>query len=218
MSTQLTVGVIGLGKFGLKFGQTLVQLGHQVVGVDQDEEMVRRAQQILTQVFVADAMEKKALEQLGFADLSHVLISVGDSIAASSMIALYLKEIGGPSVWAKAVNTDHEKLLSKVGVDEVIIPEHMAAKQLANRIAFPGLIEKLPFDPDMALKEISVDKWAGQTLRQINPSNRFGIQIIAIKQKNSGKYHYIPKADDILEKDDVLVLIGSIDKISALSS
>ncbi|MDD2318136.1 MAG: NAD-binding protein, partial [Desulfobacterales bacterium] len=108
---KLRIGVIGLGKFGFRFGAALVQLGHEVVGVDSDPERVRQARHVFTQVYQAEAADKKALEQIGFAELNHVMVSVGDSIAASTMISMYLKEMGIPAVWVKAVNTDHEKLL-----------------------------------------------------------------------------------------------------------
>lgn len=204
------VGVIGLGKFGFKFGQTLIKHGLEVVGIDQDPENVKRSQHLFTQVYVADAMDKQVLQQLGLADLPHVLVSVGDSIAASSMIAMYLKEMGVPTVWVKAINSEHEKLLLKVGADEVIIPEHLAAQQMASRIAIPGLIERLPFGPNMAIKEVQIEKWAGQSLREINLTNRLRVQAVAIKKHGESDFQFIPQADDPLGKGDILILIGPI--------
>ena len=50
MAAKLLVGVIGLGKFGFWFGQSLVEQGHEVLGVDISSRKVRRAQNILSQV------------------------------------------------------------------------------------------------------------------------------------------------------------------------
>jgi trk system potassium uptake protein TrkA len=116
------IGIIGLGKFGLRFGQFLISLGHEVLGVDEDGDKVKMAQHSFTQVYEADAMNREALKQIRIHDLEHVLISVGDSIAASVMISMYLKELGVPKVWVKAIHADHEKLLQKIGADEVFIP------------------------------------------------------------------------------------------------
>jgi len=212
------IGIIGLGKFGFKLGQTLINLGEKVVGVDNDSDNIKRAQSIFTQVYLADASKKEVLSQLGFADLLHVLISVGDSIAASSMIAMYLKELGVPKVWVKAINPDHEKLLRKVGADEVIIPEHMAARQLANRIAKPGFIEYLPFDKSMSLRELVVNRWAGKTIKQLDVANTYEIQIIAVKKMKEDVFSFIPRGETLLEKDDLLVVIGrsrNLDKIAS---
>jgi len=218
MGEKLQVGVIGLGKFGYKFGKTLVGLGHAVLGIDIDAENVKRAQQVFTQVFQADAMNKKALEQLGVAYLQHVLVSVGDSIAASTMISMYLKEMGIPKVLVKAINSDHEKLLLKVGVDEVIIPEHLAAKQFANRIANPGFIEYLPFDTTMVIKELLVQQWSGKKLRDLDLTNRYNAQVIAIRKAGGERFKFIPKADDKLESGDTLVVLGHHDKLLQIVS
>ncbi len=207
---KLQIGIIGLGKFGLKFGQTLVTLGHEVLGVESDPDKVKNAQHVLTQVVQTDAMSREALEQIRIQDLEHVLVSVGDSIAASVMITMYLKELGVPKVWAKAINKDHEKLLYKIGADEVVIPEFMAAKQIASRIAMPGFIEYLSFDRSMAVKEFTVKRWAGKSLIELNLPNTFGIQIIAVRRNGSKRYEYIPKADELFQEGDNFVAIGKI--------
>ncbi|MCW5199339.1 TrkA family potassium uptake protein [Desulfobulbus sp. F1] len=213
---KLQIGIVGLGKFGLKFGQTLVALGHEVLGVESDPEKVKNAQHILTQVFQTDAMSREALEQIRIQDLEHVLVSVGDSIAASIMISMYLKELGVAKVWAKAINKDHEKLLYKIGVDEVVIPEFMAAKQIASRIAMPGFIEYLPFDRSMAVKEFTIKRWAGKNLKELNLTNIFGIQVIAARRNGEQKYQYIPKADELFQEGDNFVAIGKISQLSKI--
>ncbi|MEA1969487.1 MAG: TrkA family potassium uptake protein [Thermodesulfobacteriota bacterium] len=218
MKKKMQIGVIGLGKFSLKFGQSLISLGHEVLGIDNDQEKTKHAQHVFTQVYYADGTDKNALEQIRIHDLEHVLISVGKSISASAMIALHLKELGVSTVWAKALNRDHEKLLAKIGVDNVIIPEHMAAKQIATRISMPGFIEHLPFDKSMAVKEFTVTKWAGKSLRHIDITNRYNVQIVAFKKYGQTQYRYIPKADDLLQRGDKYVAIGTIDQLGKINS
>jgi trk system potassium uptake protein TrkA len=218
MARKPQVGVIGLGKFGYKFGITMLNLGHQVLGIDSEPENIQRAQKVFTQVFQADATRKQALEQMGISDMTHILVSVGDSIAASTMISMYLKELGVENVWVKAINEDHAKLLGKIGVDEVVIPEHMAAKQLADRIHMPGLIERLPFDSEMIIREMTIDKFAGKTLRAIDLTNRFNVQVIAIKKDRDSSFEYIPKADDKLYPGDKIVVIGSVKALAGIKA
>ncbi len=218
MTKFIQVGVIGLGKFGYKFGEVLTNAGVNVLGVDLNPKYVHQAQSIFTQVLQADATNKEALVQMGIADLSHVLISIGDSIAGSAMIAMYLKELGVPLVWVKATNGDHAKLLKKIGVDEVVIPEHMAARQLANRITIPGFIDHFPFNKEMVVKEMIILQWQGKTLRELNLTNQYRIQVIATRRKGEREYTFIPKADDTLCEGDVLVVIGEINLLEKISS
>ncbi|MBI9084152.1 MAG: TrkA family potassium uptake protein [Desulfobacterales bacterium] len=218
MAKKLTIGVIGLGKFGFRFGQTLVELGQEVLGIDSRPEQVRRAQSLLTQVYEADAMDVGALKQLGFPDMTHVLVSVGSAITASSMLAMHLIEMGVDKVWVKAVDNDHARLLKRIGVEHVILPEDMAARQLAHRLATPGFIEYLPFDKGVALKELIVEKWGGQSLRQIDLTNQFKVQVIAVKKPVDKEFRYIPGADDLLETGDRLVVLGRTERLAKLVS
>lgn len=208
------IGIIGLGKFGLEFGKQLISYGHEVLGIDPNPEKVKAAQRILTQVFEADAMNKEALEQIRIHDLEYVLVSVGDAIAESVMISLYLKELQVQKVFAKAIHRDHEKLLYKIGVDEVIIPEFMAAKQVASRIAIPGFIEFLPFDRTMVVKELVIDKWAGKNLKELELTRKYSIQVIAVQRKEEQQYRYVPNADYAFQKGDVLVAVGGIGQLN----
>ena len=52
---KLEIGVIGLGKFGLRMASTLVSLGHTVLGIDMSEARVQRAEEALDSVYKADA-------------------------------------------------------------------------------------------------------------------------------------------------------------------
>ncbi len=218
MAAKLLVGVIGLGKFGFWFGQSLMELGHEVLGVDVNPDNVRRAQNTFSQVYQADAMDKEALKQIGFTDVTHALVSVGESISASTMISMYLKELEIPNVWVKAVHSDHKKLLNKIGVDKVIIPEQVAAQQLASRVAMPGFIDYLPFDHTMVLKELKVKEWAGRTLRDIDLTNRYDIQVIAIKKSGDNRFRFIPKADDTVGEGDTMIVIGPSEGLSEIKS
>jgi len=205
---KLQIGVIGLGKFGLRFAEYLVELGHDVLGLDNNPVHIKQAQSNLTQVYLADAREKEVLEQTGVAELEYVMVSVGDSISASAMISMFLKEIGVANVWVKASNSDHRKLLEKIGVDRIVIPEDLAAKQLADRITHPGFVDYLPFDHDLIIHELTITQTAGKNLRQLDLTNRYKIQVIAIRPGSGAPATFIPNPNDTLAAGDVLVVIG----------
>jgi len=201
------IAVIGLGKFGFYFASTLVDLGYTVIGIDNKQSRIQVAGDKLHQVYRAEATNKEALEQIGLAEVSHVLISVGDSIAASSMIAMYSKEMGIPQVWVKAVNPDHQRLLNKLGVDEVIIPEQMAAVQLASKVAIPGFLQYAAFDPEVSFQELTIERWAGKTLRELDLTRKYHIQVISIQKLGTDSYEYTPDPDYIFRQGDVIIVL-----------
>lgn len=211
-------GVVGLGKFGLSLAKSLMAHGQTVVGVDCDPEKVKAASEVLTQAYQAEAVDKVALKQLGFGELPSVIVSTGHSMEASILITLFLKELGCKSVTVKAMSRDHEKVLIKVGADAVIFPERYAAEQLAAKLAVPGLIDYLPLGTNVILKELTVEDWAGKTLRELDLTNTFGIQVVAVKGLEEKQFVFVPKADEPLRKGDVLAVIGRGEELLDLDS
>ncbi len=201
------IAVIGLGKFGSYFATTLMDLGFTVIGIDRSEAHVQNAKNLLSQVYQVDARNQEALEQIGLAEVSHVLISVGDSIAASSMIAMYAKEMGIEQVWVKAVNHDHERLLKKLQVDEVIIPEQMAAVRLASKVAIPGFLQYARFDPNVSFQKLIIDRWAGKTLRELDLTARRDVHVISVKKHDSEEYEYQMDPDYPFHEGDELIVL-----------
>jgi trk system potassium uptake protein TrkA len=201
------IAVIGLGKFGLYFATTLMDLGFNVIGIDKSERNVQKARNLLSQVYQVDATNQEALEQIGLADVSHVLISVGDSIAASSMIAMYAKEMEIEQVWVKAVNHDHERLLRKLQVNEVIIPEQMAAVRLASKVAIPGFLQYARFDPNVSFQKLTVDRWAGKTLRDLELTKRRNVHVISVKKQDSEEYEYQVDPDYPFQEGDTVIVL-----------
>jgi trk system potassium uptake protein TrkA len=206
MAEKFTIGVIGLGKFGYFLGKRLVELGHEVVGMDSDEEKLTALRDDFTQVFGGDAGDGEVLKQLGFQEFDHVLVSIGSAMEASILACMHLVEMEKPKVWAKAVSWDHERVLRKIGVHDVFFPERYAAHQISLRLSVPGLIEFLPYGPrGLAVREFVVEKWAGKTLRELDLSNTMHINVVTIRKAGSSHFIYLPKADQVLEEGDVIV-------------
>ncbi|SKA84477.1 trk system potassium uptake protein TrkA [Paucidesulfovibrio gracilis DSM 16080] len=213
MGKRIEVGIIGLGKFGYSLGEALAELGHDVVGVDISEAHVRHAQEVLTQVFQADGTDPKALEQLGFKDLDYVVVSIGRSMEASILVALNLQELGVNNIWVKAVSPEHEKVLKRLGVDFVVFPEQFVARQLAHRLAVPGLLDYLALGKGVLVREVEVEHWGGRTLRDLRLPTDYRVQVVAWKHKEDRQFSFVPGPDMTLHDGDVLVVLGNAEDV-----
>lgn len=213
MAKKMEVGVIGLGKFGLSLANAISGLGHDVIGVDNNSERVRKAQDILAQVYQADATDEKALEQIGFKDLRTVIVSTGDSMEASILVVLNLQALGVEKMWVKAISAEHERVLYKLGVPFVVFPEEYVAMQLAHRLVAPGLHDYLGLGKDVVTREILVNEWVGKTLRELNLTNTYHVQVIAYRHAGEASFSFVPEADTKLEEGDVIVLLGKTDNV-----
>jgi trk system potassium uptake protein len=208
MSNKIEVGVVGLGKFGQAFARAFQEKGHTVVGVDRSESNVRRAQDGLYQAFQADGTDKAALEQIGFKELDQVVVSTGKSMEASILVVLNLQDLGVKKIWVKAVSEEHEKVLKRLGVHFVVFPERFVAQQIAHRMAVPGLLDYLGLGEDVVVREVEVEHWEGKSLRQLDLTNRFNVQVVAFRAKGQDNLSFVPRADVVLTKGDTLVILG----------
>lgn len=213
MADNKEIGVIGLGKFGFSLATALTDLDLKVVGVDRNSVNVRRAQDSLAQVYQTDATDEKALEQIGFKDLNKVIVSTGDSMEASILVVLNLQSLGVKNIWVKAISEEHERVLYKLGVPFVIFPEEFVALQLAHRLASTGVHDYFGLGKDVVTREIVVDKWTGKDLRELNLTNKYHVQVIAIRPASDSEFSFVPYADAALNSGDVMILLGKTENV-----
>jgi len=212
------IGVIGLGKFGFSLATALTDLGLDVVGVDQNSENVRRAQDVLAQVYQADGTDEKSLSQIGFKDLKKVVVSTGDSMEASILAVLSLQSLGVEQLWVKAISEEHERVLYKIGVPFVIFPEAFVALQLAHRLTMSGVHDYFGLGRNVVTREILVNKWVGKTLRELDLTNRYQVQVIAYRQSREEEFSFVPPADRPFAEGDVLVLVGKTENVMKINN
>jgi trk system potassium uptake protein TrkA len=211
--------VIGLGRFGYSVAQTMVEKGCEVLAIDKDEERVQAISDIATFAVQCDATDERALKAVSAQNVDVAVVSIGENIEASILIVQTLKEMGVKSIVAKAVAPIQGKILKNLGVDEVIYPERDAAIRLAHRLVSPGVIEYLELSPGYSVEEVSVSETlSGMSLEEIKLRGQHNLNIIGIKQQVSrmvkGRimteetFNFTPKPDDVVQKGDVLVMIG----------
>ena len=129
------VAVIGLGRFGGQVADSLLQLGHEVLGVDENARLVQQWSDRLTHVVQADATDEDALLQIGIKEFSRAVVGIGSDIEASVLTVLTLSELGVREIWAKAVSAKHGRILRSVGAHHVIYPEATMGERVAHLIA-----------------------------------------------------------------------------------
>jgi trk system potassium uptake protein TrkA len=206
-------GVIGLGRFGSAISTTLAQLGHDVIGVDSNEDNVRQMADVVSQAVQLDATDARALRAAGIADVNVAVVSIGENIESSLLAVMLLHELGVRTVVAKAVTPLHGRILERLGVSRVIFPERDMAIRLAHSLVMPNVLDYVELSRDFSFVELPAPAaFVGQTLRQLELRPKFGLTLIAIKRRaadGNEVTNVSPSAEEVLQRDDVLVLLGS---------
>lgn len=210
--------VIGLGRFGSNVALTLEQSGHHVLGIDQNEELVQRIAQDLTQAVIVDSTNVEALRALDIMSFDTVIVAIGQNFESSIMTTVSLKELGVRHVVCKAPTERQAQILIRIGADQVIQPERESGIRLAEALTNPTLLEKFSLgdDTDYSIAEFSVPNClTQQTLAQSDIRNRFGISVLLVK--HAGNVTVNPPPDTILLENDVVVVLGHEEQIQAFS-
>ncbi|HDJ29407.1 MAG TPA: TrkA family potassium uptake protein [Proteobacteria bacterium] len=209
--------VIGIGNFGYYTAQHLYELGSEVMVIDSNKERIQSIKDQVSRAVVADATDREVLERLGVPDVDVAVVSVGDRLDTSILITLYLKEMGVKEVVVKAVTVDHGKILEKIGASSVIFPERDSGVRLANSLSSSNVIEHLPLSEGYSILEIAASaKLVGKTLKELRLRNRFGIQVIAIKELVPDRMHMPPDPDFVIKDSDMLIVVGQDESLESL--
>jgi len=213
--TQKQFAVIGLGRFGSSVAHTLYAHGHQVLGIDAEEERVRANLDNCTRVVEADATDEQALRALGIRNFDTVIVGIGGDIQASILVTLTLKELGVKQVVTKAQSDVHGKVLYKVGADRVVFPERDMGMRVARNLVASNILEYIELAPELSILEFLVsDEMVGQSLRGLDLRGRYGSNIIAIKRGDA--FELAVNADYKVQGGDVLVLVGRNEDLKRL--
>ena len=198
--------VIGLGRFGSSLASTLIEMGHEVLGIDFDEGRVQQHAELLTHVVQADTTSEKTLRQLGVGDAVTAVVAIGADIEASVLTTGALVDIGVPNIWAKALTQSHGRILQRVGAHHVVFPEAEMGSRVA-RLVTGALIEYFALDDDFVLIETQVPRnLAGKKLGDTDLRAHYKVTVVCIKPE--GQAFTYAESATVLGEHDLIVVAG----------
>lgn len=211
--------VLGLGRFGSSVAQTLYSLGYEVLAIDRDEERVQMVLDHVTHGVTADIVDESVLRTLGVQNMHTAVIAIGDDMQSSILTSLMLRDMGVAHIVAKAQNELHAKVLKKVGVDEVVFPEHDMAVRLANHLAAANILDYIEISPGYSIMEITIPtSWIGKTATQLDVRKKHGVSIIGVKRGDHNGLNITPDPNERFEEGDLLIVVGGNNFIKELSN
>jgi trk system potassium uptake protein TrkA len=205
--------VVGLGRFGGGLATTLVELGHDVLGVDADPKLVQSFAGTLTHVVEADSTDMEAMRQIGAGDFGTAVVAIGTDVEASILTTSVLVDLRVPKIVAKAVTEAHGTILERVGAHRVIFPERDMGVRVGHSLA-GAMIDYFQLDPGFALVETAAPRVVvGKTLAEAEVRKRYGITVVCIKPEGGSFTYATP--DTVVQEGDILVVAGETRRAEA---
>lgn len=208
--------VIGLGRFGTAVASTLAEQGWDVLAVDQSVELVQKAADVLTQVVQADSTDVEALRQVGAGDFERAVVAIGSNLEASILTTANLADLGVPSVWAKAMSTQHARILERIGAHHVVLPEREMGKRIG-RLLVGSLTDYYELESGFGIGRMAASaSFSGKTLTELNLRGRYGVTVVAVKHAGGASFEDA-RPETVLGKGDQLVITGSTERLQKFS-
>lgn len=205
--------VIGLGRFGGSICQELSEEGMDVLAIDINEEKVNKYKNVASHAVIADSTDEVTLKELGVKNIDHVIVAIGDNIQASILTTVILADLNIKKITVKANNDYHEKILNKIGADQVVHPERDMGKRIARNIISNNILDYLELSDEHSIVEVKAGKkMLGKSLIDLDIRANYGCNVVAIKQEH--EINVSPVAEDKLKEEDILIVIGADKDIS----
>jgi trk system potassium uptake protein TrkA len=209
--------MLGMGTFGAALATQLAANGCRVIGVDQRRDRLEAVKNDVTEAIIGDATDREVLENLPIKDATAIFISLGESISRSLLTTLHVKELGARDIIVKGVTKEHGKILKHLGADRVVFPEEEVAKELADRMTWPNVLDYLPIDPEYSVAEVTVpSSLSGKTIAEADLRNRTGVYVMGLKIPITGRFDLFPDGKTRLIDDQVLLVVGREREIASL--
>ena len=216
MARQNQFLVIGLGRFGGALARTLMDLGHEVLGVDVDAKTVQDFAERLTHVVEADSTNPEAMAQIGAKEFRTAVVAIGTDVEASILTTSLLADLDIERIVAKAITQAHGRILERVGAHRVIFPERDMGIRVGHTMT-GRTIDYIQLDPGFALVEVTAPReLVGKTLAGAEVRRRYGITVVCIKPAGGSFTYATPET--VVQEGDVLVVAGETERAEAFSA
>lgn len=202
-----SVLLIGLGRFGKYIAMKLHELGHEVMGVDENEERVNDAMPYVTDGQIGDSTNEALLKSLGVKNYDVCIVTIGGDFQSSLETTCLLKELGAQKVVSRAEQDVQAKFLLRNGADEIIYPEKQLATWAAIRYSSDHILDYIELGDSCSIFEVSVPSaWVGKSVVEIDIRRKYNVNIIATKK--NGKINAVVTADTVLSAEETLLVLG----------
>lgn len=221
------IAVVGLGRFGMSLARELGASGAQVMAIDRSGHLINDIKDDVDVAVRLDSTDQAALAGQELDKMDVCVVAIGENFEAALLTTVIAKKLGVPKIICRAQTQIHAEIFRQIGADEVVQPESQTGAHLARQLANPHLEDFISLAEGYTLIELRAPTaFHGKTLKTLALRRQYGVNLIGIKRPVSVEEEGevvqreemlgVPKPDDVIEPEDVLVLVGSDEALARL--
>lgn len=219
--------VLGLGNFGKALAVRLTELGHEVIGVDNNMQKVNKLKEKITHTVCMDCTDREAISSLPLKDADAVIVAIGEDEASSLLATALLKQLKIKRIIGRVVSDLQKTVMEAMEIDDYILPEEESAERLAVRLANSAIIDSFKVSERFSIIEVvAPTRFEGVTIEEANITNEYQVIVLATltlsRTSESGitktyrNARGIATPETVIQPKDVLVLFGEMANINRM--
>tara|TARA_R110002050_G_scaffold89199_2_gene187879 strand:- start:1407 stop:2747 length:1341 start_codon:yes stop_codon:yes gene_type:complete len=214
----MEIVIAGAGAVGTHLATWLSSESHDITIIDHDQDTLVNIDSHIDAITLSGEVTDFDVLLRAKVQTADLFISVTSVEEANILSAIYAKKLGAKKTIARISQmqylTDEETLnIRELGIDELISPESLAAREVRHLINTNAASESIEFENGkITLLGLDIDKDAdivGKSMAEVAKlSPKRDYVVVAIRRENST---IIPKGDTIVESGDHLFVITHAD-------
>jgi len=173
-----------------------------------------------------DPTEDQTLITAGIMRAKGVLLSLATD-EENLFVTLTAKDLNPHiRVITKGIDIKSHRKMEKAGADVVISPSFIGGMRMVSEMIRPAVVSFLDMmlrdrEEVLRFEEVAVRNMPhliGKMVSDFISENKTGALLVALKNTQTGKYSFNPKAEWKLQEDDILLLMGSPEMIASLEN
>ncbi|MEI7903975.1 MAG: potassium channel protein [Candidatus Firestonebacteria bacterium] len=215
--------VCGVGELGRHIVEELKNTKRQFVIIDRDAEKVKRLAGEDVLYIEGDATQDATLQQAGVERAGGVYCCLKDD-KENLFAVLTARELNPKTrIITKCIEDESEQKFYRAGADKTISTIRIGGLRMASEMMRPTVASFLDLmlrdKKNIRFEEVLIradSKVAGKTLAETGLHDKTGAMVVAMKDCK-GEYIYNPKGSTLVPAESVLIVLGDVDQVRALS-
>jgi trk system potassium uptake protein len=166
-----------------------------------------------------DATDKKVLRSQKIHEMDAAIVAIGENFEATVLASLNLLDFNLPRVIARASGDNQHRILQKIGVKDILLPENEVASNMSERLMNPSITGFLQLPDGFEVAEIRTPALvANRTIEDVGLRDKYSLTLITLKRSyevekdglmiNEEHIIGVPKSDQVIYETDTLVVFG----------
>jgi len=215
--------ICGCGVVGKEVIEYFTRARAQFVVIERDAQKIQEALQSFPNFLflLGDATREENLKEARIESVKGLLALVGND-PDNVYIVLTAKYLNpNLRIVARAIIPESIEIMKKAGADYVICPQTIGGLRLAAVALRPHVSSFLDLvlrseALGLTIEEVEIaprSSLIGKTLEELNLPGTMGLFVVAVKSKHQPTFELNPNARTVIQPEDVLILLGKIDRI-----